>query len=121
LPTNVPSGYLLNEKNVRVYVGDAAGPFANTIELEWTSADRAKLSLRITDQDSEIIAPNSTEEILLNDQNPAVFIRGGWDADHKIWNENAGLRVRWLVDHLTYDLSGTDREQMIEIASSTLQ
>ncbi len=124
LPTNVPSEYILNEDNVRVYIGDDAGPFANTIEFEWISDNQASYILRIADQDSsisEIIAPDSIEEIILDNNHLAVLIRGGWDADHKIWNNAVGTRLRWSVNNLLYELMGVDREQLIEIAMSTLK
>lgn len=124
LPTNILSGYILNEENVRVYIGEDAGPFANSIEFEWRSADRRTISLRVTDIDlftGEVVAPDSVEEISLDANHPAVFIRGGWDADHKLWNNDIGFRLRWSVNNLTYDLRGVDREQLVEIAISTLR
>ena len=125
LPTNIPSEYTLDEDNVRVYIGDDAGPFANTIEFGWRSTTPAGFSLKITDHDwnaiGEIVAPNSVEEILLDDAHPAVLIRGGWDSDHKVWSNDFGIRLRWSMDDLFYELMGTDQEQLIEIAMSTLK
>jgi hypothetical protein len=124
LPTYIPSGYTLNEDNVRVYVGDDAGPFQNTIEFEWLSDDRPHLRLSVTDIDpsiSEIVAPGSIEEVLLDANHSAVLIQGGWDADHKVWTNDVGLRLRWSVNNLAYDLAGVNREQLIEIAISTLK
>lgn len=124
LPINIPSGYILNEDNVRVYIGDAAGPFGNTIEFEWRSSDDTSfLVLRVTDiiSTSEIVAPDSVEEVLLDANHSAVLIRGGWDADNKVWNDDIVERLRWLEDNLTYELMGVNREQLIEIALSTLE
>lgn len=122
LPTNIPPGYILDENNVRVYVGDDAGPFANTIEFEWFSNDHPHLSLRVTDVDiGEIVAPDSTEEVLLDANHSAVLIRGGWDADNKVWENDVAFRLRWSMDNLAYDLRGVNREQLIEIAISTLK
>ncbi|MCE5209789.1 MAG: hypothetical protein LLG42_15980 [Chloroflexi bacterium] len=125
LPSNIPSEYVLTGDNVRVYVGDAAGPFANTIEFAWLSNNNEGFTLRITDRDwniiGEVIAPDSTEEILLGDNHPAALIQGGWDADNKVWNNNTGVRLRWSVDNLGYELMGTDSEQLIEIALSTFE
>lgn len=123
LPTNIPSGYILNEDEVRVYLGEDAGPFANTIEFEWLSDDFRKLILRITDDVStgEIIAPDSAQEVWLDINHSAVLIYGGWDADNKVWTDDVGLRLRWSVNNLLYDLMGANREQLIDIAESTLQ
>jgi len=124
LPKYIPSGYTLNKDNVRVYVGVDAGPFANTIEFEWLSDDHTHLVLRVTDIDlstGEIVAPDSVEEVLLDANHSAVLIRGGWDADNKVWNNDVGFRLRWSVDNLAYDLMGVNREQLIDMAISTLK
>jgi hypothetical protein len=124
LPTYIPSGYTLYEDTVDVYVGVDAGPFANTIEFEWLSDDRPVLRLRVTDIDpiiSEIVAPDTTEEVLLDANHSAILIRGGWDADNKMWNNDVGYRLRWSMDNLVYDLMGDNREQLIDIAISTLK
>lgn len=124
IPSNIPSEYVLNEDNVRVYVGNDAGPFANTIEFEWMSNIHASILLRITDRDSsisEIVAPDSIEKIYLDDNHSAVLIRGGWDADYKVWNNGVGYRLRWSVDNLTYELLGGNREQLMAIAIPTLK
>jgi len=126
LPANIPSGYSLNEDNVRVYSGrvDDAGPFGNIIEFEWLSSDgQSDLNLSVTDivTTSEVVAPDSIEEVLLDANHPAVLIQGGWDADNKVWNNDVGLRLRWSVDNLVYDLRGGNREQLIDIALSTLE
>lgn len=124
LPTYIPSGYVLDEKNVRVYVGEHAGFLADTIELNWLSNNKG-ISLLITNRDmsaGEIVAPDSVEEISLEANYPAVVIRGGWDADEKIWTTAyETIRLRWLAGELTYELMGTDLEQLIKIALSTLE
>jgi hypothetical protein len=124
LPTYVPFGYALNEENVRVYIGEDAGFLADTIEITWFSNGKG-IILSITNRDlssGEIVAPNSVEEISLDANHPAVVIRGGWDADKKVWNNEYGnLRLRWLADDLAYELSGTDLTQLTEIALSTLK
>lgn len=124
LPTYIPSGYTLNEDKVRVFVGVDAGSFENTIEFEWLSDGHPNLRLRVTDIDpsfGEIVAPDSVEEITLDTNHSAALIRGGWDADHKVWTNDVGLRLRWSVNNLAYDLMGDDREQLIEMAISTLK
>jgi hypothetical protein len=126
LPTNIPSEYTLNEDTVLVYVGDDAGPFANTIEFGWRSTTQnGFILLNVNDRDwaaiGEIVAPNSVEEIFLDDTHPVVLIRGGWDADHKAWSNEHGLRLRWSMDNLFYELMGSDQEQLLEIAISTLK
>ena len=125
LPPGIPPEYVLNEETVRVYVGEDAGPFANTIELEWQWNAQGNLMLRITDQDpdtGEIVAPDSLEEIPLDETHSAALIRGGWDADQKAWSNDIGvIRLRWIVDDLTYDLMGADQELMVAIAQSTLK
>lgn len=123
LPSYIPSGYVLNN-DVRIYVGETAGPFANTIEIDWRTNGKMNYILRITDQNErnrEVIAPESaTEELMLDDTNTAVLIRGGWDSDAHSWNVDHGLRIIWLKDNLTYDLMGPDADQLIEIATSTI-
>lgn len=123
LPTALPSEYVLNDE-VQVYIGEDAGPFANTIEFEWQS-DANRVSLRVTDRDpgaAEIVAPDSFEEITLDEDHTAVVIRGGWDADDQVWsNEVNWIRMRWVMDELTYELAGTDLEQLIAIAQSILK
>lgn len=125
LPTNISPEYILDADHVHVYVGEEAGPFANSIEFNWRSDNQPGFHLRVTDLDwsasGEIVAPNSLEEILLDDDHPAVLIRGGWDADHKVWSNDVGIRLRWSMDGLLYDLWGTDQEQLLEIARSTLK
>jgi hypothetical protein len=125
LPTGIPSDYVLDEENVRVYVGEEAEPFANTIELKWRSEDGwYGYELSITDrwQEGEIIAPDASEEIQLDGGHPAVLIRGGWWADQKAWDYDLGLRLRWVIGELRYDLQhGSDQEEMIAIANSTLE
>lgn len=125
LPTQIPAGYVLDEEHVHVYVGEEAGPFANTIEFRWQSDSQADLTLRITDADqrgtSEVVAPGALEEIQLDPDHAAVLIRGGWDADMMAWRPDVGrIRLSWLVGDLAYDLMGTDQDQLIEIALSTL-
>ena len=124
LPAHIPSEYILNEDNVRVYVGEDAGPFANTIEFEWISNNHLTLILKIADYDwsiRELVGPDSIEEIFLVEDHSAVLIRGGWDADNKIWNNDVGVRLRWSVDNLLYELMGADQKQLIEIATSTIK
>lgn len=59
---------------------------------------------------------------VLKEHYAAVLIRGGWGADHKVWSTEYGqLRLRWSVGDLTYELMGIDQEQLIEIATSTLE
>jgi hypothetical protein len=123
LPSYIPSGYVLNN-DVRIYVGETAGPFANTIEIDWKTSGKMSYILRITDQNErnrEVIAPESaTQEVTLDDTHTAVIIRGGWDADTHSWNVDHGLRIKWLMNNLTYDLMGPDKDQLIEIATSTI-
>ena len=124
LPTYIPDEYVLHQ-NARVYVGDSGGPFANTIEMDWQSSGRMSYILTIRDRDvrnREIIAPDSSiEEIMLGNGYPAVLIRGGWDYNTQSWSTVIGMyRLKWIMDNLTYDLMGDNREQLIEIALSTL-
>jgi hypothetical protein len=123
LPTYVPFGYLLEEENIRVYVGENAGPFADTVELTWSNSGGYTFLLRITNHDNEIVGPDSVEEIALDADHPAAVIRGGWDVGAKTWTDGYGrVRLKWLVGELTYDLSGgTDVEQLKHIALSTLK
>jgi len=123
MPDSIPAGYILDEDEVQVYIGEGAGPFANTVEFRWNSAEVDSFILRITDHDpsvTEIVAPDSIQEIQLGDGYPAVLIRGGWDADQKMWKDGVGLRLRWSVGELTYDLMGRDLEKLIQIAASTI-
>jgi len=129
LPTNLPNDFTLDENNVSVYTGKNAGFLADTIEIRWKSSIGA-LILNISNRDpstqSEIVAPDSIEEILIDDQHSAVLIKGGWDADKKIWNNDMGiLRLRWQLDDLVYDLQGNTKnitvEQLVVIALSTFE
>jgi hypothetical protein len=124
MPGHIPPGYVLRESDVRVYVGESAGPFANTIELEWWPDSGRRLSLQITDRDyastGEIVGPGAVAEILLDDVHPAALIRGGWDADNQVWRNDIGVRLRWQAGSLYYELSGLDPEQLIEIARSII-
>lgn len=123
LPTHIPSGYTLDEENVRSYIGEDAGLMADTLEITWLSANN-RIILTITNRDmsgGEIVAPDSVQEISLDANCPAVVIRGGWDADRKIWTGDYGtIRLRWLAGDIAYELMGTDLDQLIEIALSTL-
>jgi len=123
LPTYIPSGYTLNEENVRGYLGEDAGFLADTLEITWLSAN-SSIFLTITNRDmsgGEIVAPDSVQEISLDADYPAVVIRGGWDADKKIWTGAYGtIRLRWVAGDIAYELMGTDLDQLIEIALSTL-
>jgi len=126
MPAAIPSECVLDEDHVLVYVGEDAGPFANSMELNWLSSTGGCFRLRITDEEywsnGEIVAPGVVEEISLGSDLSAVLIRGGWDADHKVWsNEYGHLRLRWPVGDLMYELMGIDQEQLIEIATSTLE
>jgi len=126
MPTAIPSECILDEEHVRVYVGEDAEPFANSIEFRWLSSTGGCFSLRVNDHEyssnGEIVAPDAVEEISLGSDLAAVLIRGGWDADHKVWsNEYGQLRLRWPVGDLVYELMGADQEQLIEIATSTLE
>jgi len=125
LPDTVTSGITLNEENVRVYVGEDAGPFSNAIEIEGSCGANSGFTLRINDRnlnnDGEIVAPDSVEEIILDGDHPAVLIRGGWDADKKAWDPTIrALRIRWQMDGLNYELMGTDLQQLVVIARSIL-
>ncbi|MFZ5909688.1 MAG: hypothetical protein ACOYYU_06710 [Chloroflexota bacterium] len=124
LPTYIPSGYTLDEENIRVYLGEDAGFLADTIEFTWLSNDKG-ITLGITNRDlssGEIVAPNSIEEVSLDANHPAVIIRGGWDADKKMWtNEYGTVRLRWLAGDLSYELSGADLAQLTEMALSILK
>ena len=129
LPSNIPGEFVLDENNVQVYVGEDAGQFANIIVLTWKPTAGPYLSLIISDHDlsvqGEIVAPGSVEEINLDGQNTAVLIKGGWDADKKIWNpELRVIRLRWQANGLSYDLHGIEDNIMIdqlkEIALSTI-
>jgi hypothetical protein len=126
LPTYLPSRYILNEENVRVYIGEDAGFMADTMELTWLSNDK-QINLIITNRDlsiAEIVAPNSVEEISLDANHPAAVIRGGWDVDKKAWITKMGyeiVRLRWLSGDLSYELMGTDLEQLKKVALSILE
>jgi len=122
LPTYIPSGCTLEENNIRVYVGVDAGPFKNTIEFQWRSNDRLCFDLRVNDMNAtEIVGPDSVEEISLDTDHIAALLHGGWDYDNKVWTNEFGiLRLLWSVNNLEYEVSGVDREELIEIAFSTL-
>lgn len=123
LPVN--TGITLNEDNVRVYVGKEARSFANTIEVDGVYTTGSGFVLRITDcvwNNGEIVAPEAVEEIILDDGHSAVLIRGGWDADKKVWDHaNGVLRIRWKEDDLSYELMGNDLQQLVATALTILE
>jgi hypothetical protein len=130
LPTNVPNEFTLDEDNVSVFTGMNVGSFADTIVIQWKPTAGAYLTLYISNHDwsthKEVVAPDSIEEILLDYEHSAVLIKGVWDADKKIWDDEMGmLRIRWQVDDLAYDLHGYKNnitaEQLVEIALSTFE
>jgi len=129
MPTYVPNEFVLDEENVLIYTGENAGPFADTLGIQWKSNTGFYLTLYVNNHgvstSNEIIAPDSIEEVILDNEHTAVLIRGGWDVDRKVWNNEMGsIRLRWMVDDLVYDLHGNVRnisvEQLIEIALSTI-
>ena len=126
LPTYTPPGYVLNEEKVQLYIGEDAGFMADRIELTWLSSNN-QINLIITNRDlsvGEIVAPNSVEEIYLDADHPAAVIRGGWNADKKVWTTEFHyeiVRLRWLNGDLTYELMGTDLEQLTQVALSILE
>ncbi|MGI0026145.1 MAG: hypothetical protein ACREA4_13500, partial [Nitrososphaera sp.] len=71
----------------------------------------------------EIIAPGSVEEVLLDNQYPAVLVRGGWYENEMAWNYDIALTLEWQVDNILYRLlTGTmTPEQLIEVATSTIE
>jgi hypothetical protein len=130
LPTYVPEGFTLDEDHASLYTGDQGEPFSETVIMQWKSAERPILTLNISDHDwnstSEIVAPDSTEEILLEDGSSAVLIRGGWNYDQRAWDRTMGImRLRWQTGSLSYELQSNSEElsaeQLIAIASSTLE
>ena len=126
LPTTIPDDFTLEENDVWVYTGEDAGPFSDSINIRWVS-DKTVLELDITNRtESELIAPESIEEVSLDDEYTAVIIRGGWDANRKMWDDAWGTtRLQWQMDGLTYNLrgGGTDItiEQLTEMALSILE
>ena len=130
LPTNVPNKFTLDEDNVSVYTGKNVGSFADTIVIQWKLRAVTDLTLAISNHNwsklGEVVAPDAIEEIFLDDEHSAILIKGGWDADKKMWNSDWGiLRLRWQVDDLAYDIHGNTEnisvEELVEIALSTLE
>jgi hypothetical protein len=123
IPSYIPSGCSLDETNARIYTGEEAVPFADTLELDWKP--KPCFSLTIRTEVAEIVASESIEEITLDAEHSAVLIRGGWNADIKEWDTILpGIRLKWQVGDLTYDLHGSEKiilEDLIEIARSTLE
>ena len=81
MPAAIPSECALDEDHVLVYVGEDAGPFANSMELNWLSSTGGCFRLRIADEEYrsniEIVSPGAVEEIYLDSDLAAVLIRGG--------------------------------------------
>lgn len=121
LPSSLPQGCTLDEESVRVYVGESAGFFANTIEIGY-SGNCPFWEYMVTDamSEGEIVAPDAAEEMPLNDKYTAVLIKGGWDYDQKSWSDNDMYRLKWKVDGVTYSLTGKDPDQLVDLARSTL-
>ena len=127
LPDNVPSEYVLDKENVSVYTGIDNMPAM--LIITWKS-DGKGLSLSICGdcewEHGEIIAPEAVEEVLLDNQYPAVLIRGGWYENEKVWNYDAALTLEWQVENMLYSLSSSGMgtmtpEQLIELATSTIR
>lgn len=127
LPDYVPPEYVLDRKNVSIYSGIENLP--EMIIISWRS-DGKGLSLSICGncewRHGEIVAPEAVEEVLLDNQYPAVLIRGGWYENEKAWNYDAALTLEWQVGNMLYSLStggmGTmTPERLIRIATSTIK
>ncbi len=127
LPDNVPAAYVLDKENVSVYSGNENLP--ETLIVSWKNGCKS-LSLFVCGScewtHGEIVAPDAVEEVLLDNQYPAVLIRGGWYENEKAWNYDAALTLEWRVKNMLYSLStgktdGLTPEQLIEIALSTIR
>lgn len=95
--------------------------------LHGHTADSQRISLTLltnpNSERGEYIAPEAAEEVYLDAEHPAALIRGGWDADQKIWTYKYGsVRLKWHLDGVDYDLSGLGiaPDTLLEIARSTL-
>ena len=131
LPTNVPENFVLNENEVRLYIGEAGQPFSDSISFEWKpQAGGGYLTLTITNQmwkeNGEVVAPGAVEEVSLNENVTGVVIRGGWAYDQKAWNDEINtIRLRWAVGDLDYELQAAGDEMSIEdltaIALTTIE
>lgn len=126
LPESIPPAFAFQEDQVRVYTGEEAEPFSNSIEFLWTSTEGDGLHLTVTEvsnpNDAEIVAPDSVEEVQLNPDQKAVLIEGGWDSQKQHWTNDIGVfRLRWEKDGLVYELMGGDEQLLIQIALSMVE
>jgi len=124
LPSNVPPAYVLDKEHVRVYLDIENWP--NLIEIAWLG-DGTGFELTIcgncNGEHREIITPDSVEEVVLNYQQPAALIHGGWYQNEKDWNYDLALTLEWQVDNILYRLSTgrLNAEHLIEIANSMIE
>ncbi len=124
-PIHLPSGVQW-EAQAEVIELDAA-TLNFVFLLHGYTADGKWISLSLlthpNTEHGEYIAPEAAEEVYLDAEHPAALIRGGWDADKKMWTYKYGsVRLKWHLDGVDYDLGGLniDPETLLGIARSTL-
>jgi hypothetical protein len=110
IPAQIPLGWQMAEP---VRLNDLGnGPY---IHIDWACPGRGNivLSIRAADPDDGtpggwLVAPESSEEIQINGE-PAVLIRGGWDADTHQWAWPEVTTIGWTRDGVEYRLeAGAD-------------
>ena len=120
LPTELPDGLIFDEDAVRVL------QISEGVQLSFIDPndERRGMWLNASPADPDInyvVGPDSITETTVNDQ-PAVFIYGGWDSDTQTWRDY-GLppMLRWEADNVQYMLivsQSFTAEDLLDVAES---
>ena len=102
LPTYVPEGYKFSEN-----IGIACKTSCAT--LIWQNGTYDTLMLLIQLEENypdwpEPVGYETVEEVYVNGK-IAALIRGAWNFETELWDENFALRLKWELDGLVYGLS----------------
>jgi hypothetical protein len=110
MPTYIPEGFVLNYDGVHATEG--------SISIGWVDKNQGYIDLDVG-QNWDIpidVGVDSTKEVQVNGQ-PAVLIRGWWDAYGK-WDHNKkNLQLYWRKDGLLYILASSDPTMYREVVS----
>ncbi len=121
LPTWVPEGYALDETVTFVYFEDGV----ERVFVQWRFPRKAILELEIVNLPPEkstwLVGLESIEEVLV-DGKPAALVRGGWNADMKLWENRGQLQLHVPHNGQTYIFSAMETsvsiDELIRIAES---
>ncbi len=104
LPAWVPEGYVLEETVTFVHFEDGV----ERIFIQWRAPQKALMELEIVNLPPEksnwLVGLESIEEVKV-DGEPAAFVRGGWNADTKQWENRGQLQLHVAHNGQTYIFS----------------